>query len=50
MISRPCCNDRSLSDALKHLYLRHRYLLRVGFLALLLALAACQQDGGGNGY
>jgi len=33
-------------DALKHLYLRHRY----GFLALLLALAACQQDGGGNGY
>jgi hypothetical protein len=25
------------------------FFLRVGFLALLLALAACQQDGGGDG-
>ena len=39
-----------MSDALNHLYLRHRHVLRFGFFALLLALAACQQDGGGNGY
>ncbi len=50
MNSQPCCNDRSMSAALNHLYLRHGHLLRVGLLALLLALAACQQDGGGNGY
>jgi hypothetical protein len=39
-----------MSEALNHLYVGHRRVLRVGFLALLLALAACQQDGGGNGY
>jgi hypothetical protein len=50
MNSQPCCNERTVSDALKHLCLRHGHLLRVGLLALLLALAACQQDGGGNGY
>jgi hypothetical protein len=50
MNSRPCCNDRSLSDALNRLYLRHRRVFHVGFLVLLLALGACQQDGGGNGY
>jgi hypothetical protein len=43
-------NERSISRALNHLNLRHRHLLRVGSLVLLLALAACQQDGGGNGY
>ncbi len=43
-------NELSISRALSYLNLRHRQLLRVGSLALLLLLAACKQEGGGNGY
>jgi len=36
-------------DTLNTILVRYRHLVRLAWLALIVVLAACQQDGGGGG-